>query len=127
MIVKRTELTLAERLYLPEIFRGLAMTFRNMFGPRFTRQYPEEPLPVTSIKGHIGHTAGAAGVMNLIAGLCGMKQDGLVPTAGTTELDSEVQFHVPLAGRPAQVAIETLQVNSFGFGGQDASMVVTRN
>jgi NADH-quinone oxidoreductase subunit I len=49
VIVKRAELTLAEKLYLPEIFRGLGMTFRNIFGPRFTRQYPEEPLPVTEV------------------------------------------------------------------------------
>lgn len=49
MIVKRTELTWAERLYLPEIFRGLSMTMRNIFGPRFTRQYPEEALPTSEV------------------------------------------------------------------------------
>ena len=31
-----------ERLYLPEITRGLGITFRQMFKPKFTRQYPEE-------------------------------------------------------------------------------------
>jgi NADH-quinone oxidoreductase subunit I len=49
VIVKRTELTWAERLYLPEIFRGLSMTMRNIFGPRFTRQYPEEALPTSEV------------------------------------------------------------------------------
>ena len=49
MIVKRTQLTLAEKLYLPEILRGLSLTFRNMFGRRFTRQYPEERLPTTEV------------------------------------------------------------------------------
>jgi NADH-quinone oxidoreductase subunit I len=30
-----------ERIYLPEIARGLGLTFKQMFQPRFTRQYPE--------------------------------------------------------------------------------------
>ena len=49
VIVKRKELTLRERLYLPEVLRGLSITFRKMFGPKITRQYPEEPLPKTSV------------------------------------------------------------------------------
>lgn len=35
-------LNLLERLYLPEIARGLAITLKQMFKPKFTRQYPEE-------------------------------------------------------------------------------------
>ncbi len=31
-----------EKLYLPEIARGMGITFRQMFKPKFTRQYPEE-------------------------------------------------------------------------------------
>jgi len=49
VIVKRKTLSLAERLYLPEIARGLSITFRKMFVPRSTRQYPEEPLPTTPV------------------------------------------------------------------------------
>ena len=49
VIVKRKELSLRERLYLPEIFRALSHTFRAMFRPHVTRQYPEEPLPTTPV------------------------------------------------------------------------------
>ncbi|MFT7477289.1 MAG: NADH-quinone oxidoreductase subunit I [Gammaproteobacteria bacterium] len=49
VIVKRKTLSLSERLYLPEILRGLRITFRKMFEPRFTRQYPEEPLITTEV------------------------------------------------------------------------------
>ncbi|MBK8978210.1 MAG: NADH-quinone oxidoreductase subunit I [Planctomycetes bacterium] len=45
VILQRKELTLAERLYLPEILRGLSITFRKFFKKAITRQYPEEPLP----------------------------------------------------------------------------------
>jgi NADH-quinone oxidoreductase subunit I len=44
VIVKRKTLSFSERMYLPEIFRGLAITFRKMFAKRVTRQYPEDPL-----------------------------------------------------------------------------------
>ena len=49
VIVKRKELSLAEKLYIPEVLRGLSVTFRKMFEPKVTRQYPEEPLVATPV------------------------------------------------------------------------------
>ena len=49
VIVKRKELTLWERLYLPEIARGLTHTLKAIFQRKITRQYPEEPLPTTAV------------------------------------------------------------------------------
>ena len=49
VIVKRKELSLAEKLYLPEVVRGLSVTFRKMFEKPITRQYPEEPLEKTEV------------------------------------------------------------------------------
>ena len=49
VIVKRKELSLAERLYLPEVARALALSFRAIFRKKVTRQYPEEPLPKTAV------------------------------------------------------------------------------
>ena len=92
----------------------------RVFGERAT------PLRVASIKGHVGHTAGAAGVMGLMAGLHSMKEEALVPTAGTTEVDPEAEFEVVI-GQPAPGPIAAIQVNGFGFGGQNASLVVTRD
>ena len=40
--VKRRELSLLEKLYLPEIARGLTLTFRHIFRKKVTEQYPEE-------------------------------------------------------------------------------------
>ena len=91
----------------------------QLFGDR------DRPIPVASIKGHVGHTAGAAGVMGLMAGLHSMKERALIPTAGTTDVDPEARFHVVIR-EPARAEIENLQVNGFGFGGQNASLVVSR-
>ncbi len=44
VIVKRKELSLGEKLYLPEVLRGLKITLGKMFKKPSTRQYPEEPL-----------------------------------------------------------------------------------
>jgi len=49
VIIRRHELTLLEKLYVPEILRGLSITFRKIFAKRVTRQYPEEPLPKTPV------------------------------------------------------------------------------
>lgn len=48
-IVKRKELSLSEKLYLPEVIRGLSITFRALFKKPITRQYPEEPLPTNEV------------------------------------------------------------------------------
>ncbi len=49
VIVKRKELSLAERLYLPEIVRALSITLRAIFKPKVTRQYPEQRLVTTAV------------------------------------------------------------------------------
>jgi NADH-quinone oxidoreductase subunit I len=49
VIVKRKQLSLAEKLYLPEVARGLSVTFRKLFEKKITRQYPEEPLPTNEV------------------------------------------------------------------------------
>jgi len=40
--IESERMTFWERIYLPEIGRGLALTFKQMFQPTFTRQYPEK-------------------------------------------------------------------------------------
>lgn len=42
IVVKRKPLNLIEKLYLPEIFRGLSVTFRRMFEKKVTLEYPEQ-------------------------------------------------------------------------------------
>lgn len=81
------------------------------------------PLPVTGLKGHTGHTGASSGAMNVVAGLHALGGGPLVNVAGTTTLDPEIEFEVIL-DRPRSLATGVIQVNSFGFGGQNASVVV---
>ena len=86
----------------------------------------KNPLPVTSVKGHFGHAAAASGGMSLISGLCNMAENRFVNTANTTDPDPEIRFDVLLEA-PAPLDIDVFQVNAFGFGGQNASVIVSRH
>ncbi|MDP7546595.1 MAG: beta-ketoacyl-[acyl-carrier-protein] synthase family protein, partial [Alphaproteobacteria bacterium] len=83
-------------------------------------------LPVSSIKGHLGHPGSAAGAMAVITGLMGMQANRFAHIANTDEPDPEADFEV-VHGRPKDLAYRSLQVNAFGFGGQNASVVLTRD
>lgn len=51
-IIHGKDLTFWQRLYIPEILRGLRVTIAQMFRPKFTRQYPEERWnPTASFRG----------------------------------------------------------------------------
>lgn len=41
-ITRKKDLSLWQRTFLPAILKGMTITFRQMFTPKFTRQYPEE-------------------------------------------------------------------------------------
>jgi len=82
-------------------------------------------LPVASVKGHLGHSGASSGGMALITGLLGMAEDRFGFTANTDEPDPAADFDVVIA-KPRDMKVETLQINAFGFGGQNASIVVTR-
>jgi 3-oxoacyl-[acyl-carrier-protein] synthase II len=82
-------------------------------------------LLVTSLKGALGHTGGAAASMNVVAGVTAMRQGRVLPTACTKTVDPEAKFAVVL-GRAVDREVRTLQFNAFGFGGQNASMIVSR-
>ncbi len=88
--------------------------------------YGGRGLPVTSLKGTIGHTGASAGAMGLLAGITAMHEGKLAPTMSTSDPEPEIDFAVVLHAA-ADVRVEALQVNAFGFGGQDASLVVTKS
>lgn len=51
-VVRRKDLTLLEKMYIPEIVKGMRTTVSQMFKPKFTIQYPEERfVPPASFRG----------------------------------------------------------------------------
>ena len=51
-IIHGKDLSFWQKMYIPEIFKGLRLTIAQMFKPKFTRQYPEERwTPPASFRG----------------------------------------------------------------------------
>jgi 3-oxoacyl-[acyl-carrier-protein] synthase II len=82
-------------------------------------------LPVTSLKGHLGHTGAASGAMSIMAAAHAMRTGSFPNTAGTRDVDPAAEFDVVTA-QPVTVEVDVVQVNAFGFGGQDTSVVIRR-
>ena len=68
---ERKELSFWEKLYLPEIARGLKLTLKQMTQPAFTRQYPEETYtPAASYRGRPVLVQEESGERCVACGLC---------------------------------------------------------
>ncbi len=81
-------------------------------------------VPISANKSQIGHLLGAAGAVELAATILAMQRGLLPPTANLENPDPECDLdYVPLSARPAQPRIALS--NSFGFGGQNATLAVS--
>lgn len=85
-----------------------------------------DSLLVTSIKGNVGHTGAASGAMGVLAGLQAMSAGQLPPVGRTRHPEESARFRV-VVDEPAKADIDVVQVNAFGFGGQNSSLVVTQD
>src|SRR6187397_35378 len=80
---------------------------------------------ISSPKSMIGHLVGAAGIASALAALGGIRDGVISPTANLHTPDPECDLdYVPLVARKANV--ETVAVNGFGFGGQNAVTIFRR-
>ncbi|HEU24124.1 MAG: beta-ketoacyl-[acyl-carrier-protein] synthase II [Mesoaciditoga sp.] len=77
---------------------------------------------VSSNKGAIGHTLGAAGAIEFIASVLGMKESVIFPTVNLEDLDPQITLNC-VPGKPLNVKIKNFISNSFGFGGHNVSLI----
>lgn len=80
--------------------------------------------PVSSLKGAIGHTLGAAGAAEAILCLIAL-EDGIVPgNTGLETLDPAIACDVTAESRTA--SLDHVLSNAFGFGGSNCALVLSR-
>lgn len=96
-----------------------ARAIREVFGPH------TDVLPVSSIKGAAGHLMAASGAIELAASLSALRQGHLPGTCNLQQLDPECPI-AALGPAGAVAEVEHVQSNSFGFGGQNASVILRR-
>ena len=81
-------------------------------------------LPVTSVKGTVGHMMGAAGAIEAIVCALSAARGMVPPTAGTREIDSACPVNV-VTGAPLSTGRQAVALsNSLGFGGHNASLAL---
>lgn len=79
-------------------------------------------LKVSSLKSMTGHCIGAAGAIESIAGILGMREDYVHPTLNLENPDPECDLdYVPNKG--VHMPVRAFIKNSMGFGGQNAVVV----
>jgi 3-oxoacyl-[acyl-carrier-protein] synthase II len=83
-------------------------------------------VAISSPKSMIGHLVGAAGIASSLAAIGGIRDQVISPTANHENPDlPECDLdYVPLVARETRV--DTVMVNGFGFGGQNAVTIFRR-
>ncbi len=93
-----------------------ADAIREIFGDR---------VPVSSLKGHMGHTLGASGAIELIATLKMMEQNMIYPTLNLENIDPACAG-IQHVLKPVHKPVNTIIKNSFAFGGINAALACRR-
>ncbi|MHC5908270.1 3-oxoacyl-ACP synthase, partial [Streptomyces sp. S6] len=90
-------------------------------GRMLSRVLTGDPL-VTSTKGVTGHLLGAAGAVEAALTVLTLEEGVVPPTAGLSRLDPRLDIEVARSATPTRA--ELAVSNSFGFGGQNAVLVI---
>jgi len=82
-------------------------------------------IPVSSNKSMIGHTLSAAGAVEAAFSLLTLEHQRIPPTINYENPDPAIPFDV-VGNKARDAKVTAVMSNSFGFGGQNASLVLTR-
>lgn len=89
---------------------------REFFGGRH--------VAYSSTKGYTGHTISAAGAIEAIFTLAMLREGWLAPSVNASPLDPELEPYPPVM-KPTDAKLRLALSNSFGFGGTNASLVLS--
>jgi len=89
------------------------------------RVFGDSAPPVTSVKGHLGHSLSAAGALEGVVSVLTLRNQVIPPTAGTKNVDPAIGLDV-VTGAPRPGNYDIVLSNSFGFGGHNGSVIFRR-
>lgn len=96
------------------------LAIKKVFGSRAAK------VPISSTKSMTGHLLGAAGGIEAIASVMAIRDRILPPTINYESVDPECDLdYIPNEARPVE-KLDAVISNSFGFGGQNACLVLSR-
>ena len=89
--------------------------------------FAEEKQPlVASTKSLTGHSLGAAGVQEAIYSLIMMENNFISASANVFNLDEEINSNEVATGLVEGIELDTVLSNSFGFGGTNSSLALSK-
>ncbi len=95
------------------------VAIKNVFGERAYK------IPISATKSMVGHSMGAAGAFEAVVCALTLRDQKIHPTANLVTPDPACDLdYVPQIARDAQ--IEITMSNSFGFGGQNACLILSQ-
>ncbi len=81
---------------------------------------------ISSTKSLTGHSLGATGVQEAIYCLLMLQNDFIAASANVTELDPALNASEIATTRIDDAGLDTVISNSFGFGGTNATLALSR-
>jgi 3-oxoacyl-[acyl-carrier-protein] synthase II len=103
----------------PENDKMEYLTTSAVFGEHATK------IPVSSNKSMVGHTISAAGAVEAVFSLLTLEHQRIPPTINYDQPDPAILFDV-VGNKARDARVTAVMSNSFGFGGQNASLILTR-
>jgi 3-oxoacyl-[acyl-carrier-protein] synthase II len=85
-----------------------------------------ERVPVSSLKGHLGHTLGACGALEAWIALEAVREGFLPPTLNLDDVDPRCAPLDHVRGAPRSADVDVIMSNNFAFGGINTSLVIRR-
>lgn len=82
-------------------------------------------LPVSSIKGVLGHSFGASGAFQVAAAALAIHNQTIPPTHNLQSPDSGCDLH-HVASAPLQIPISSALVTNYGYGGVNSFLVLSK-
>ncbi len=83
----------------------------------------ERAMPLTATKSLTGHTLGSAGLTSLVLAIESLRRQEIPATLRAAHADD---LGVTLINQRTAATVEHVMVNAFGFGGSNASVIVSR-
>lgn len=102
---------------------GTGTSYNDEMEMRAFRAMFENPLPVYSVKGAVGHTMGAAGLLETIVALKGLDAETVPPTVNLVNPDDDARGWVSPDPVPLKRVGRALVTNS-GFSGVNTALVL---
>lgn len=82
-------------------------------------------VPVSSLKGHLGHTLGACGTLEVALSIAMMRDGWIAPTRNLDSVDPQCAPLAYVTGDARPATLRRVLCNKFAFGGINTSVIVS--